>query len=102
MEKKLIPYSVHLPEEIYIQVKAAAGARRASELIRDAIVTALESEDKHTAAYNRAVREAISIVQRHPVAKTISVGGETIADALVASLRSMIIRREPHGDKKKA
>lgn len=101
MEKKLIPYSIHLPEEIYLQVKAAAGARRASELIRDAIVTHLESEDKHTAAYNRAIREAISMVQRHPLARTIAVSGETISDALVAALRNMIIRRE-HVDKKKA
>ena len=98
MEKKLIPYSVHLPEEIYLQVKAAAGTRKASVIIREAIVTYLANDDKHSAGYNRAIREAISMVQRHPTAKTISVGGKTISDVLVDQLKLMINRSE-HGKK---
>ena len=35
--KRLIPYSVHLPEDIHKKLKAAAGDRKASALVRDAI-----------------------------------------------------------------
>ena len=35
--KRLIPYSVHLPEDVYKKLKEAAGSRKASALVRDAI-----------------------------------------------------------------
>ena len=44
MEKRLIPYSVHLPEPIYAKLKKAAGERKASALVRDAITMMIVSK----------------------------------------------------------
>jgi hypothetical protein len=100
MEKKLIPYSVHLPEEIYLRVKEAAGKRRASALVRDAIINHINSNDQQTASYNQAIQDCINLVSRHAVARTVAIGGKTIADVLVGQLVSML--KEPKHVKKKS
>ena len=44
--KRLIPYSVHLPEDVYNKLKEAAGNRKASALVRDAITLIVEGDDE--------------------------------------------------------
>ena len=43
--KRMIPYAVHLPEDIYNKMKEAAKERRASSIVRDAIIMLLEGEN---------------------------------------------------------
>ena len=43
--KRLVPYSVHLREDIYLKLKAAAGQRKATALVRDAITLIVEGDD---------------------------------------------------------
>ena len=57
--KRLIPYSVHLREDIYNKLKAAAGERKASGIVRDAITMIIEGDDAFNAGYNKAIRDAI-------------------------------------------
>ena len=80
--KRLIPYSVHLPEDIYAKLKAAAGERKASALVRDAITLIIEGDDTFNGGYNKAIRDAIAVIKENHHASTIAVGGDSIADQL--------------------
>ncbi len=100
MERKLIPYSVHLPEPIYNKIKTAAGARKASSLVRDAIVLYLE-DDKYAANYNKALRDAINIIKNDPNASSISVQGKTISETLCSQISNLLFVKEPTNAKKK-
>lgn len=91
MEKRLVPYSVHLPIEIYTKLKAAAGNRKASGLVRDAITMIIEGDDMFNSGYNKAIRDAISVVSHDGNAGNISVGGFTIKDLLIEQLDMMLV-----------
>lgn len=91
MEKRLIPYSVHLPEPIYNKLKAAAGQRKASALVRDAITLIVEGDDEFNGGYNKGVRDCISLVRQDDLASTIRVGDKLVADQLVAELEDLIV-----------
>ena len=89
--KRLIPYSVHLSEDIFNQVKAAAKQRKASSLVRDAITMFLEGDDAFNGGYNKAVRDIISLIKDDDKASRISVGGQTIGESLISQLENMIV-----------
>ena len=91
MEKRLIPYSVHLPEEIYKKLKAAAGDRKASALVRDAITLIVEGDDTFNGGYNKAVRDVIETIRGDHWCKTLGIEGQTLADYLEELLTPMIV-----------
>lgn len=91
MEKRLIPYSVHLPEEIYKKLKAAAGDRKASALVRDAITLIVEGDDTFNGGYNKAVRDVIETIRGDQWCKTLGIEGQTLADYLEELLTPMIV-----------
>ena len=101
--KRLIPYSVHLREDIYLKLKEAAGQRKATALVRDAITLIVEGDDVFNGGYNKGLRDAIAVVQENESASSISVGGESIADILPAQIGAMILNHSvggKHGAKK--
>jgi hypothetical protein len=50
---------VHLPEDVYLKLKEAAGNRKASALVRDAITLIVEGDDEFNGGYNKGVRDCI-------------------------------------------
>ena len=90
ISKRLVPYSVHLPEEIYQKMKKAATERKASAIVRDAIVMMIEGNDVYNSGYRKGVRDSINIVKQNEGAASISYGGETIADSVISDLEFMI------------
>jgi hypothetical protein len=95
--KRLIPYSVHLREDIYLKLKAAAGQRKATALVRDAITLIVEGDDVFNGGYNKGLRDAISVIQENESASSISVGGESIADILSRQIEAMILNQSVGG-----
>jgi phage-related protein len=92
MEKKrLIPYSVHLREDIYLKLKAAAGARKASSMVRDAITMLIEGDDAYTSGYNKGLRDAMDIVSSDSTAAGVSVNGHNVALTLTKNITSLLI-----------
>ncbi len=91
MEKRLIPYSVHLPDEIYKKLKAAAGDRKASALVRDAITLIVEGDDSFNGGYNKAVKDVISLIKNDQWCKTIGVDGQSFSDYIEELLTPMIV-----------
>lgn len=89
MEKRLIPYSVHLPEHIFNALKSAAGNRKAASLVRDAITNLIEGGDLYKRGYIAAVRDCTNKIQKNKLCQSIAVDGDVISDVLVNELNAL-------------
>jgi hypothetical protein len=88
--KRMIPYAVHLPEDIYNKMKDAAKERKASAIVRDAITMIVEGDSVYTTGYKKGVKESIDVVLNNDGAKTISYGKQTIADSIASDLGMLL------------
>ncbi len=95
--KRLVPYSVHLREDIYLKLKEAAGQRKATALVRDAITLIGEGDDVFNGGYNKGLRDAISVIKENESASSISIGGESIAELLSRQIEAMILNQSVGG-----
>jgi hypothetical protein len=95
--KRLIPYSVHLREDIYLKLKEAAGQRKATALVRDAITLIVEGDDVFNGGYNKGLRDAIAVIKENESASSISIGGESIAELLSRQIEAMILNQSVGG-----
>jgi metal-responsive CopG/Arc/MetJ family transcriptional regulator len=90
---KLIPYSVYLPSELHKKLKTLAKDRKASELIRNAIQMIIEGNAAYNSGYNRALKDAIKIIECNESATTISVYNTTIADHLISDIKTLELNK---------
>jgi hypothetical protein len=90
--KKLIPYSVYIPENLYKKLKLLAKERKASVLIRDAISMALDGNDAFTSGYNKAVKDAAQIVYDCPEAQMIAIKGKDLGSILTQQIEALEIK----------
>ena len=97
--KRLIPYSVHLREDIYHQLKDAAKGRKASGIVRDAITMIIEGDDAFNAGFNKGLRDAMQVVRDDVWAKSLSVHGELMSEVLADQIAEKI--GGENGNKKK-
>jgi len=99
--KRLIPYSVHLREDIYNKLKAAAKDRKATALVRDAITLIVEGDDAFNGGYNKAIRDVISTLHEDEWCKSVGINGQSFADHIEAQIKPMIVhqntKRKKHG-----
>jgi hypothetical protein len=84
---------VHLREDIYLKLKAAAGQRKATALVRDAITLIVEGDDVFNGGYNKGLRDAIAVIKDNERASSISIDGESIADILSKQIEAMILNQ---------
>ena len=98
--KRLIPYSVHLPEDIYEKLKKAAGDRKASALVRDAIALIVDGGEQFTSGYNKGIRDAQAVVKNDKAAWGIILNGSNIGASLENKMEKLIIKEKVNGKKK--
>jgi hypothetical protein len=87
--KKLIPYSVYLPEKHHKALKKAAKNRKASELIRDAIEMLLEGGKPYDSGYNQGIRDAAKVVYGCKEVRMIAVKGRDLGVILAESIEEL-------------
>jgi hypothetical protein len=87
--KKLIPYSVYLPEKHHKALKKAAKTRKASELIRDAIEMLLEGGKPYDSGYNQGIRDAAKVVYGCKEVRMIAVKGRDLGVILAESIEEL-------------
>ena len=87
--KKLIPYSVYLPEKQYLKLKEAAKGSKASGIIRDAITMALEGNDAYTSGYNKAIKDAAQMVYDCKEAQMIAIKGKDLGSILTEQIEAL-------------
>jgi hypothetical protein len=98
--KRLIPYSVHLREDIYLKVKEAAKDRKATALVRDAITMMIEGNDEFNAGYNKAIRDVIGVIHEDNFCNLIGLKEVTLAEYIEELLVPMIVHQKPNRRKK--
>ena len=90
--KKLVPYSVYLPIELYNKLKEAAKERKASVLIRDAIGMILSGRNLFDSGYNKGISDAAKIVYDCPEAQMIAIKGKDLGSILTEQIESLEIK----------
>jgi Arc/MetJ-type ribon-helix-helix transcriptional regulator len=89
MKKKMYPYSVYLPQEYYEKIRDLAKERKASSLVRDAIMMALEGDNAYKAAYNQGLRDAIKAIDSCKEIEVIAIRGKYLADVLAEQIGAL-------------
>jgi len=98
--RRLIPYSVHLPEPLFKKLKAAAGERKASSMVRDAINILVEGTSPHNSGYNKGLRDAQAVIRANKAASGIEINGKNIGATLEGQIEKLIIKEKTNGKKK--
>ena len=91
--KRLIPYSVYLPENQFFKLKELAKERKASAMIRDAIDMIIDGNDAYTSGYNKAVRDSAQLVYDCNEAQMIAVKGKDLGSILTEQIEGLEIRK---------
>jgi metal-responsive CopG/Arc/MetJ family transcriptional regulator len=91
--KKLVPYSVYIPDGLYKKLKALAKERKASVLIRDAIAMAIDGNDAYTSGYNKAIKDAANVVYENKEAQMIAIKGKDLGSILTEQIESLEIKK---------
>jgi predicted transcriptional regulator len=92
--KKLIPYSVYIPDELYKKLKKLAKERKASVLIRDAIAMALDGNDAYTSGYNKGIKDAANVVYESKEAQMIAIKGKDLGTILTEEIDLLEIKKK--------
>ena len=93
MERKLVPYSVYLPVDLYNQIKGLAKDRKASVLIRDAITMMLSGHDLYNSGYNKGVQDAAKVVYDCEEAQMINIKGKDLGAILAEKIDTLEIKK---------
>jgi hypothetical protein len=87
--KKLVPYSVYLPVEYYNKIKEFAKDRKASGMVRDAIIMSIEGGDAFTSGYKKGLRDAVTAVDNCKEIEVIAINGRYLSDILAEQINAM-------------
>jgi hypothetical protein len=90
--KKLIPYSVYLPKEYHDKLKTVAKERKASAMIRDAIMMILDGDDAYKGGYNKGVRDAAQVVYECKEAQMVAIQGKDLGVILNDRIKELEMR----------
>lgn len=90
MDKRLIPYSVHLPEPVFNKIKQFAGERKAASLVREAIVSFVENQDLFNRGYASGIEAAIKKIKANKHASSVAINGQAISESLAQELQQLI------------
>lgn len=88
-EKKLIPYSVYLPQKYHDKIKELAKERKASSMIRDAICMILDGGDAYKSGYNQGLRDAVKQVDALKEIEIIAIRGRYLNDILADAINEL-------------
>lgn len=89
MDRKLVPYSVYIPIALHEQLKRLARQRKASALIRDAIVMILDGKDDYTSGYNKGIKDAARVVYDCPEAQMVAIKGKDLGAVLTERIKDL-------------
>lgn len=88
-KKKLVPYSVHIPADCHARLKEVAKDRKASSMVRDAIIMILDGSDAYKSGYNAAVKEAAKVVFDCEEAQMVAVKGRDLGAILTERIQTL-------------
>lgn len=90
--KKLVPYSVYLPEDQVKKLKELAKQRKAAALIRDAISMIFSGSDLYNSGYNKGISDAAKVVYDCEEAQMIAIKGKDLGALLAEKIDILEIK----------
>jgi len=91
VRKNLIPYSVYLPDEYHKRLRLAAKERKASSIVRDAVIMILDGGDIYKSAYNKGISDAAAVVYACKEAQMVAVNKRDIGVVLAEKINLLEI-----------
>lgn len=89
MEKKMIPYSVYLPEELHGKLRELGKNRKAAGIVRDALEMMLSGSDLYSSGYNKGIDEASKAIYDCKEAQMIAVQGKDLGVVLSERINAL-------------
>lgn len=86
---KLVPFSCYLPAEYHAKLKQAAGSRKASAMLRDAIQLLFDQQDTYKSGYNKGIKDATQVVFDCKEAQMVAVKGQDIGVVLANLIKDL-------------
>jgi hypothetical protein len=86
VRKNLIPYSVYLPVECHERLRKAAKERKASSIVREAVIMILDGGDVYKSAYNKGVSDSAEVVYACKEAQMVAVNKRDIGAILAEKI----------------
>ena len=86
VRKNLIPYSVYLPAEYHERLRKAAKERKASSIVREAVIMMLDGGDIYRSAYNKGVSDSEDVVYSCKEAQMVAVNKRDIGVILAEKI----------------
>lgn len=88
--KKLVPYSVHLPEHLYNQIRLAAAERKASSIIRDALDAYFKNQNSMEAGRQQGILECIRVIENDPLLKHWAFDNRPLSEMISTKLNKLL------------
>ena len=88
--KRLIPYSLYLPEHMYMLLKSKAKNRQASTMVRDAVTMILEGNDQFTAGYQQAGKDVLRLIESNKTLNSIAFDGLSMAEMIFDEVENLM------------
>jgi len=89
VRKNMKPFSMYLPNEYHEMLADYSKQRKASEVVRDAVVAYLNGGDMFNAGYNKALNDAMEIVKACKEIEVIAVNGKYLDVLLTTQLKDL-------------
>jgi hypothetical protein len=86
VRKNLVPYSIYLPAIYHQRLRDAAKERKASSIVRDAVIMMLDGGDVYKSGYNKGIKDASDVVYQCKEAQMISVNKKDIGVILAEKI----------------
>lgn len=88
-KKHMVPYSLYLPADQREQLRELAKTRGGAELVRNALDVMFKGGNEFEAGYNKAIDEAIKVIDSVKEIECIAVNGKYLNDLLASSLKEL-------------
>lgn len=97
LTNKLIPYSVHLPEPLYNQIRAAAAQRKASAVIRDALEAYFKHQNTLDIGRQQGIEDCIRLLRNDAFFKSWSFKELPLSEMAARKLSNLIPKETKRG-----
>lgn len=91
-QKKLVPYSVYIPQGHHKKLKQLAKERKASEMIRNAIDLLMTNNDVFKAGYNKAIEDSSKVIYECQEAQMVAVKGKDLGAHLSEQIKMLVMK----------
>lgn len=89
MSKKMVPYSLYLPEDQREKLRELAKQRQGAEMVRNAIGVMLKGGSEFDGGYNQAIEDMIKLVDTIKEIQCIAVNGKYLNDVIADRSREL-------------